>query len=71
MPSAVIYVYGSQLSGHIMRGFNIMAIYYVISSGNSVFKFKTLKAARQRAKLLNTVSSNPNAFTIISRVVSN
>ena len=54
-----------------MRGLNIMTIWYVISSGNSVFKFKTLKAARQRAKLLNTVSTNPNAFTIISRVVSN
>ena len=48
-----------------------MAIYYVINNGNTVLKFKTLKAARQRAKLLNTVSTNPNSFTIISRVVSN
>ena len=46
-----------------------MAIWYVVKSGGNVFKFKTLKAARERAQLLNGASSSAGAFTIISREV--
>ena len=52
-----------------MRGIIIMAIWYVVKSGGNVFKFKTLKAARERAQLLNGASSSAGAFTIISREV--
>ena len=47
-----------------------MAIWYVVKSGGNVFKFKTLKAARQRAQVINGASSSAGAFTIISKVVS-
>ena len=44
-----------------------MAIWYVVKSGNNVFRFKTLKAARVRAQILNAAYSSAGAFTIISR----
>jgi len=41
--------------------------WYVVRSGGNVMKFKTLKAARVRAKIFNGASCSAGAFTIISR----
>jgi hypothetical protein len=68
MPALCIY--GSQLSGHIMRGSIIMATlkyWYVVNFNGNKFKFKTLKAARERAQLINGMSDKYGTFTIISR----